>query len=195
VLRRRSRHRHPDPARLSAARAALLVLATCAIATGCGGADHGVEVDPALLAPSRAGYISRADGLCGFYQDRTERQGREALGLSARDFRLLDSGRIVFRPGRRPSDAAIAAFVADVAVPNLSAQLAELRALQPPRGEQSRLTEIYDTLEAATAKLAADPRRALQPAAMAALFAPPLKLARGYGFRICGARPPSVPAG
>ncbi len=165
-------------------------------AAGCGGGDAGSEeVDTALLAPSKPGYISRADGLCGFYQDRTERQGREQLGLAAGDFRILDSGEVVFKPGRRPPDAAITGFVSGVAVPNLTDELGELRAIQPPAGEEPALTAVYDATEAASAKLAAEPPLALDPAAMKTTFAPALKLARSYGFRVCGAQPPSVPSG
>lgn len=174
----------------------MVAIASCGtgIVTGCGGDSGGQEVDTALLAPSRSGYISQADGLCGFYQDRTERQGREALGLGAGDFRLLDSGDVVFKPGRRPPDSAIARFVAEVAVPNLDDQLAELRAIQPPSGDEARLGAIYESTGQAAQKLAAEPAQALDPARMSALFDPPLKLARAYGFRLCGAPPPSVPA-
>lgn len=198
MLRRRTRHRHADPARLRPRLKLRLALAACGSllvgAAGCGGEGGDETVDPALLAPSRAGYISRADGLCGFYQERTESQGRAQLGLAPADFRILDSGEVVFKPGRRPPDTAIAAFVTGVAVPNLTDELGELRAIQVPAGDEAELSANYAATERANRILAADPAQALDPARMKSIFDPALKRARGYGFRICGATPPSVPA-
>jgi hypothetical protein len=195
VLRRRSRHRHADPAGLSSIRIAVAGLALSgALLAGCGGSDNHVDLGTVSLAPSRTDYISRADGVCGLYQDRIERNGRERLGLRGGDFRVLDSGRIVFKPGRRPPDAEILGFISEIAVPELQAQLGELRALEPPAGDEAQVAAIYDSAGRATAALAADPRLALDEARMRALFTAPLRSARGYGFRVCGARPPTVPA-
>jgi hypothetical protein len=194
VLWRRPRHGDADPAGL---RARLIATVALALATGpvtgCGGGGN-VELGTEVLAPSRASYISQADGFCGFYQDRIERNGHERLGLRGGDFRVLPSGDVVFRPGRRPPDAQILGFVSEVAVPELQAQLGELRALTQPAGDEAQLTAIYDGAEQATAQLAADPRLALDPAKMTALFNPPRRAARRYGFQICGARPPTVPS-
>ena len=165
-------------------------------ATGCGGGGSSSEdVDPSLLAPSKAGYISQADGLCAFYQDRTERQARDAFGLGSDDFRVLKSGGVVFRPGKRPEDSAITSFVSSTVVPNLSDELGELRALRPPSGDEAALESIYGEAEGAANQLAADPAAALDPARMRSLFRPPLKAARGFGFRVCGEPPPTVPGG
>jgi hypothetical protein len=193
VLRRRSRHRDPDPARLIL-KAALATVAVTAAVAGCGGSDNHTDLGTVSLAPSRADYISQADGVCGLYQDRIERNGRDQLGLRGGDFRVLESGRVVFKPGRRPPDAAILGFISGVAVPELQAQLGELRALEPPTGDEAQVAAIYDAVDRATGALAADPRLALDEARMRALFTPPLRSARRYGFRVCGARPPTVPA-
>jgi hypothetical protein len=192
-LRRRPRHRDADPASLIL-KAALAAIAITAVAAGCGGGDDHVDLGTVSLAPSRTDYISRADGVCGLYQDRIERNGRERLGLRGGDFRVLESGRIVFKPGRRPPDAEILGFISEVAVPELQAQLGELRALEPPAGDEAQVAAIYDAAGRATAALAADPRLALDEARMQALFTAPLRSARRYGFRVCGARPPTVPA-
>jgi hypothetical protein len=195
VLRRRSRHRHADPAGLVLRAVVFAGLAFLAgAAFGCGGGDDHVDLGTVSLAPSRADYISRADGVCGLYQDRIERNGRDRLGLHGGDFRVLESGRIVFKPGRRPPDAEILGFISEIAVPELQAQLTELRALEPPSGDEAQVAAIYDAAGRATAALAADPRLALDEARMQALFTAPLRSARRYGFRVCGARPPTVPA-
>jgi hypothetical protein len=159
---------------------------------GCGGDDATVTTGP--LVPSKPDYISQADGLCAFYQDRIERTGREQLGLQAKDFRVLPSGRIVFRPGRRPSDAELEAFVEEVALPNLRGQLDELRALTPPAGDQARVEATYDAAGRAIESLAANPGAVTDSARTARLFAPALRSARAYGFKVCGYPPSAVPS-
>jgi hypothetical protein len=193
VLRRRPRHRHADPKSLILGRFALAALALAAGAAGCG--DGGEEGSADLLVPSKAGYISQADGLCGFWQDRTERQGREAFELGSGDFKVLESGEVEFRPGKRPADPEITSFVAGTVVPNLRDQLEELRALTPPEDHAAPIALLYDQAQVGADGLAADPAAALDPARMKDLFGPPLESARAYGFRICGAPPPTVPAG
>jgi hypothetical protein len=175
--------------------AAVAALALAAGAAGCGGDSSSEDVDPALLAPSKAGYISQADGLCGFYQDRTKSQAQDAFGLGAGDFKVLESGDVRFRPGKRPSNEEITGFVTSAVVPDLHDELGELRAIRPPTGDEGLLTSVYDDAQRAADSLGDDPAAALDPARMKALFGPPLKSARAYGFRICGARPPTVPAG
>ena len=163
-----------------------------AVAAGCGDDNH-TDIGTVSLAPSRGGYVSNADAVCALYQDRIERNGRRRLGLHGTDFRVADSGQVVFKPGRRPSDSEIVGFVSDVAVPELEAQLSELRTLTRPDGDEGKLDSIYDAAARATGILAVDPTLALDPARMRSLFTPPLRNARAYGFRICGARPPTVP--
>jgi hypothetical protein len=162
-----------------------------AAGAGCGGDDATVTTGP--LVPSKPDYISQADGLCAFYQDRIERTGRDQLGLRANDFRVLPSGRVVFRPGRRPSDARIEAFVDQVAVPNLRQQLDELRALTPPTGEEARVATTFDAAGRAIESLAADPAVATDSGRTARLFDPALRSARAYGFKVCGYPPSAVP--
>ncbi|MGH2957911.1 MAG: hypothetical protein ACRDL6_13070 [Solirubrobacterales bacterium] len=143
-------------------------------------------VPPEGLVPSKLDYISQADGLCAFYESRVEQLGRQRFGLTAKDFKVLPSGRIVFRPGRRPSDAEIEQFVAGTAVPNLREQLEELRALTPPRGDEQRVAAIFDAAERAVDGLEADPQAFADDAAVRRLFAPARAAGRRYGMRECG---------
>jgi hypothetical protein len=194
VLRRRPRHRDADPARLirlSALTATAAIAA--AVAAGCGDSNN-TDLGTVSLAPSRSDYIQQADGICGLYQDRIQSNGRRRLGLHGSDFRVLPSGEVVFKPGRRPSDAQILDFVSGVAVPELEHQFADLRGLTPPTGQEQQVGAIYDRAARATGILAAEPTLALDEARMRSLFAEPLHAARAYGFRVCGARPPTVPA-
>jgi hypothetical protein len=164
------------------------------VLAGCGeGSGGSATVSPEDLIPNKKGYVSQADGLCAFYQDRIERLGEDRLGLDANDFKVLRSGRVLFKPGRRPSDAELQGFVTEIAAPNLQEQLGELRALTPPRGDDQRVAAVFDAAEAAVDGLAADPRIATDSGGTARLFAPALRAARGYGFRVCGYPPSAVP--
>jgi hypothetical protein len=189
VLRWRPRYRHADSAGLSfrVAAALLAVLFTGSLAAGCGdGGTDNVVVAPSELIPSKPDYISHANGLCAFYESRVEELGKERFHLNAKDFKVLPSGEIIFRPGHRPSDAAIVAFVHDTAVPNLREELAEIRALTPPRGDDARVEAINDAAERAIDALEANPTVYADDAARTRLFAEVKRVGRRYGLRDCG---------
>jgi len=151
---------------------------------GCG-SDGSVSVDESALAPSRADYVLGADRVCSRYEDRVEAEAETRFALGPDDVRV-DGSRVVFRPGRRPRDAEIEAFATDFAIPSLRQQLAELRSLRAPEGEEARVTRIYDGAATAIDSLAAEPALLSDQAATRRLFAPSTKLARDYGIRVCG---------
>ena len=192
MLRRRARHRHADPARLSARTrliAALLpALLAGPVAAGCGGdEDSGaVTVATTELVPSRPDYVSQADGFCAFYESRVEELGRKRFGLNAKDFEVLESGRIVFKAGRRPPDAEIEDFVVGTAVPNFREEVDELRSLTPPRGDEQRVAAIYDAVERAVDQLEANPQSFADDAAVSRLVAEARRVGRAYGLKECG---------
>jgi hypothetical protein len=159
------------------------------VALGCGEEEDGGgdgAVPPQALIPSKPDYVSQADGLCAFYESRVEELGRKRFGLNAKDFEVLESGRIVFKPGRRPPDAEVEEFVANTAVPNFREELEEVRALTPPRGDQRRVDAIYDAVEGAVDRLEADPQSFVDDAAVSRLFAEARRIGRAYGLRECG---------
>jgi hypothetical protein len=191
VLRRRARHRHPDPAglRFKILSAVLPALILAPAAAGCGGDDSSGDdrvMTSGPLVPSKRDYISEADGLCAFYETRVEELGRQRFGLNAKDFKVLPSGQIVFRAGRRPSDAAIEDFVLSTAVPELREQLEEVRAITPPAGDEAEVVAIYDSAARAVDGLEADPASFADDAAVQRLFAKARRMGRRYGLRQCG---------
>jgi hypothetical protein len=163
-----------------------LILAPAAV--GCvddeDGGDQVTTSGP--LVPSERDYISQADGLCAFYESRVEELGRERFGLNAKDFKVLPSGQIVFRAGRRPSDTAIEDFVLGITVPNLREELAEVRAVTPPVGDEARVAAIYDAAARAVDRLKADPATFADDEAVRMLFADARRIGRRYGLRECG---------
>jgi hypothetical protein len=191
VLRRRARHRHADPAGLSRRPIAALLAALLAgsVGAGCGGDDGGsgaVTVATEALVPSKPDYISQADGFCAFYESRVEELGRTRFRLNAKDFKVLESGQIVFRPGHRPPDAEIEDFVLNTAVPNFREELEEVRSLTPPRGDEQRVAAIYDAVSAAVDQLEANPQSFADDEAVRRTFAEARRVGRAYGLRECG---------
>ncbi len=163
---------------------ALVVLAF----TGCGGGDDGgsVTTDADVLVPSKRDYIVQADTICGQSEQGVQTDAEVSLGISSDDFEVKESGEIDFKAGRRPSDAEIRAFGTDVVIPRLRDQIADLRALTPPTGDEQEVAEIYDAAEAGIEKLAADPSLFNDQGAVSRELNQAEKLARSYGFFDCG---------
>lgn len=109
-------------------------LAALAILAGCGG-DSGSEADAA-----KEDYLEQANAICA--------------QLSARTAELAD--RRLGDRDRPPSEQQLSSYEARVAALQREA-LTELRALPPPAGDEQRLTEIYDAMEAAIGSLASVP--------------------------------------
>jgi len=166
-----------------------LLTALClslAVAAGCGSDGGGETTDADVLVPSQRDYIVSADTICSRSQDALQNQAELDLGIGADDFRVTQAGEIVFKQGRRPSDAEIQRFGAEVAVPALREQIADLRALTPPTGDDAELAEIYDSADAAIDRLAADPSLFTTEGAVARELNEAKGLGRRYGFFNCG---------
>ena len=88
-----------------------------------------------------------------------ETEAEVAFGIGAGDFTVAPSGKIIFKPGRRPADSEIRAFGTDVVIPRLREQLADLRALTPPAGDERSVAAVYDIAETGIDELEADPAR------------------------------------
>jgi hypothetical protein len=153
---------------------------------GCGGDGGEVTTDVDALVPSKRDYIVQADTICADAEQRIESELEAGLGISASDFRLLPSGEVVFKPGRRPSDERIRAFGEEVVTPTLREQLADLRALTPPRGDEGTVAEIYDQAQTGLGRLAADPALFNDQGAVRQSLTEARRLGRRYGFFECG---------
>jgi hypothetical protein len=153
---------------------------------GCGNDESGATTDADVLVPSKRDYVVSADTICSRSQDALQSQAELELKIGPNDFRVTQAGEIVFKRGRRPSPAEIERFGADVAVPALSEQLADLRALTPPTGDDAELAAIYDSAEAAIGRLAADPSLFNREGAVARELNEARRLGRQYGFFNCG---------
>jgi hypothetical protein len=140
----------------------------------------------APLVPSQRDYIVQADTVCANAEQVIETEAEVSLGIDPNDFRVLPSGEIVFKPGRAPSPDRVERFGAEVVVPTLREQLADLRNLTPPSGDETTVAEIYDTAERGLDRVAADPSLFNDRATVRRELGQARRLARRYGFFECG---------
>ena len=158
------------------------------VLAGCGGDDGGgsVTTDAEALMPSKRDYIVQADTICAQSEQGVQSEAEVSFGIWAQDFTVAPSGKIIFKAGRRPSDAEIQEFGTDVVIPRLREQVADVRALTPPSGDEQAVAEIYDTAERGIDKLAADPAQFNDEGAVSSALNQARRLARSYGFFDCG---------
>ncbi len=161
-------------------------LVSLGLLAGCGGDGDAVTTDADVLVPSKRDYIVQADTVCGQSEQGVQTDAEVSLGISADDFKVAPSGEIVFKAGRRPSDAEIREFGIAVVIPRLREQIADLRALTPPTGDEQEVAAIYDAAEAGIEKLAADPSLFNDEGAVTRELNQAGRLARSYGFFDCG---------
>jgi hypothetical protein len=132
----------------------LLLPVALIVGAGCGGDD----------SPSKEEYIAQADAICRDADEALNQEIQESFG------------------NKPPTQQQIAAFSESNAIPNLEGQLADLRALTPPEGEEQTLTGIYDTLEEAIAQIKEDPTADTAPPALEEAR----KQAKEFGLVVCG---------
>jgi hypothetical protein len=162
------------------------LVALAVVFAGCGGDGGSVTTDASALVPSKRDYIVQADTICGRATQRIETEAEVGLGIDSSDFTVKPSGEIVFKPGRAPSSAQVERFGTEVVVPALRDQLADLRGLTPPRGDEATVTEIFDIAEKGVDTLAADPTAFNDRAFVRRQLSQARSLARQYGFFDCG---------
>jgi hypothetical protein len=162
-------------------------LFACAALVACGGDDGSdVTTDADSLVPSKRDYIVQADTICASSNQGIQTEAEVRFKISSKDFTVTPDGEIVFKPGRRPSDAQIQSFGSEVVVPAFREQLGDLRALTPPQGDMVAVNEIYDEADRAIDRLEADPSTFTDSAAVRRELAEAQSLGRRYGFFECG---------
>ena len=144
-----------------------ILLAAGALIAGCGGGG-GDETTASSTGPlTKDAYIARADQICAQGTLTVGQAGREQFGSS------------------QPTKEQAVQFGQDVVVPSLEDTLAKLRALEPPAGDQTATSSIYDALEQAVDKLKQDPELFVE-SSQGSAFDRANQLAQAYGFKQCG---------
>jgi hypothetical protein len=133
-------------------------VALVAAAAGCGGDGS--------AAPSKPAYVKQADAIC--------RQGTAQLQSAANRY---------FSGTTDPTPEQETEYVAKVFVPNLERQLAKLRKLTAPDGDEDAVTAIWDASADGLAEIKA---RHGPPGPPPAGFKKAHTLAVKYGLKVCG---------
>jgi hypothetical protein len=119
------------------------------------------------VALSKAAFIAAADKICTAGSKKIEVEASKVFSkLGAND---------------EPTETMMRTFVSK-AVPILRAQIKDLRKLTPPKADQATIKKLFDDVDAATTKLAKDPKLMMSDT----LFASVDKRAVAYGFKACG---------
>ncbi len=142
-----------------------LAIAFVVLAVGGCGSDSDSGSSGTL---TKAQFIVRADAIC---QQTDKRQ--------AARFKTY-----VKENGEATSPAGEEEIVKEVGLPEIEAEIEELRELDPPAGEEEKVGTILDQADAALKQAEDDPGSVLQKAGDP--FNEVEKLAKEFGFKQCG---------
>jgi DNA repair ATPase RecN len=139
-----------------------LGLATLGAACGDDGDESG--------GVTKTEYLTQAKTVC--------QKGNRALTSASNDILAK------LPPGQKLPEPEIEAFVRSTVIPTIREQVAELRALTPPKGERKHVEEIYRELDKGLDELEADPKKLSDGSNV---FQEADNLAKKYGISVCSA--------
>lgn len=147
-----------------AALAALVVLA--ATVAGCGGGD---DSDTSGDSLTKAEFIKQGDAICEKANEQSEAEAEKFA--KENDFKL-----------ERPTKEQLEEAVSEILVPNFKRQVADLKALGVPEGDEEQVEEMISSLETAADEIEDDPSLVFEEQ----VLKEPAQLAKDYGFEVCG---------
>jgi hypothetical protein len=156
---------------------ATVVLALAAV--GCGGGNSGSAGSAAegSSAASTQEFIKQADAICSKGEKQTEAEF--AAFLKKNNIKGEGQGQ-----SRSEASAHELEVVEEIAIPALHRQLDELRALEVPSADHSKVEAYFDATDEEIKKSEGNPRSLLGLAAT--VFAKSDKAAKEIGFKVCG---------
>ncbi len=148
--------------------AMLLAALALVVVAGCGSSDddEGGEETQTL---TKVEFIEQGDKICEEAEDRSESE--------AEDFAEENGFEL-----EKASEEEIEEAITEVLVPALNQQAEEIQALGAPEGDEKRVEAIVTALEDGANEVADDPKLAFQGQPLKEAS----KLARDYGFKVCG---------
>lgn len=141
------------------------------LVAGCGGdSGAGATTAPPL---SKAEFIKRADAAC------TQR-------VEEARTKFFAYGRSVAKANESPAEREehVTTVAETIIVPELRQQIADVRALGAPKGDEGQVSAILSAIEKGIAKAKAHPKQAIEESEI--LLEPAGKLAKAYGLQVCG---------
>ena len=151
-----------------------VVIALAALVAGCG-EDESTTASPDT--PGVTGFTGEAPEDALSYHLIADKYCRQAE-------RELDRAASERFGGETPSPEGLEEFVAEVYLPVMRRQLAQLRSIPIPPGEEGAINEIYDALEEGLDQAEADPGALADGPPPGIVEAS--RLAVEYGFDDCG---------
>jgi hypothetical protein len=149
------------PRRPGVAVSATASLALALVAVGCGGASKTATTTTAA-AITKAQFVARANAICAAADPN----------LAAENAKLTTT---------RHTPAAVAAAVSGVYVPSVESQVASIKALGTPTGDEPTVRRMLALVDADVAKIKGDPKLMLTTDA----FGDFAKVAHAYGLTAC----------
>lgn len=145
----------------------LIVGMLALLVAGCGGGDAS-----SAESISKEEFIARADAIC------KQSNARMEAGFA----KILKGAK---NPAK-PSKAEYEKLVGEVMVPNLKREIAKLRALGIPDGDEERVEAMLSALEEGEETAERDPKAVT--ASSDAVFGIASRIAGEYGLEVCGSR-------
>jgi hypothetical protein len=149
------------------------VVAAALLVSGCGG---GSDDSSSVSSLSKKAFIVKADAIC---QKGSERMQAELFKVLRKD---KVNGKL-----KKPSLADNEKFIVTVLVPSLKREIAELKALGAPEGDEERVDAIVAALEEGLETAEGNPE-AVAAGSSDMVFGIPSRLAGEYGLAVCGSR-------
>ncbi len=149
-----------------------VALTVVALAAGCGGGSDSSSSTSTTGSISKAAFIKQVDAVC---QKGTERMQRAVLVF-------LKEHKDVKRPSKAQSEKLVGLAI----VPSVEKEIAAMKALDAPEGDEERFNEIVSALEEGLETAEANPEAVV--ASSDAVFGISGRLAGEYGAEVCGSR-------
>lgn len=145
--------------------AALVALAV--LVAGCGSDDDGDTTATESL--TKVEFIKQGDAICEKAEDESEAEAEEFAEENG--FTL-----------EKASEEQLEEAVAEVFVPSLNQQAEDIEALGAPEGDEEQVEEIIVSIEEAADEIEDDPSLVFE----GEVLKEPSRLAKDYGFKVCG---------
>jgi hypothetical protein len=143
---------------------------------GCGGGGgSSTESSETTNSLTKAEFVKKGNAICA----KTEKEVEEGVEKFTKEHNFSET--------KPPSEKQVAELAEGVLVPKVRKQLAEIRALGIPSGDEEEVEAIFAAAEEALRKTEEDPTAFGQGGV--GPFVKANQLAREYGLTVCGAEP------
>jgi hypothetical protein len=155
---------------------AIAAIAAFALAAaGCGGDGNGNEITTSSL--SKAEFIQKANEVCARGQDQAERNF--TAFTKGKDFNIREVSK-------NPTEEQVDGLVNEVLIPAIKKEIAEIRALGAPAGDEDHIEAMLEANEEGIETAEELPQKVLERTEIA--FGVASRLAKEYGLLTCGQR-------